>query len=112
MSKPVNAITEAGRKRWVAALRSGRYAQGRGWLRVKSGGHTSYCCLGVLDEINRRPSVSTFNLLVRDPASDVGKAQRLGIAAQSDLSEMNDGGATFKKIADHIESTPLEDLWK
>ena len=36
------------RTRWVAALRSGDYKQGWGWLRS---GSDEYCCLGVLCEL-------------------------------------------------------------
>lgn len=36
---------EAGlKRRWLVALRSGRYKQGRQWLRADG----KYCCLGVL----------------------------------------------------------------
>lgn len=37
--------------RWVAALRSGQYRQGKGRLCCEMGGGSSYCCLGVLCEI-------------------------------------------------------------
>lgn len=36
---------------WVAALRSGKYVQGKGMLRRESG---SYCCLGVLCDLHAR----------------------------------------------------------
>ena len=34
-------------KKWVAALRSGEYRQGRGWLHLHTPEDDSYCCLGV-----------------------------------------------------------------
>lgn len=46
MSKPLEMNPEI-RDRWVAALRSGNYAQGRGHLKEDAG----YCCLGVLCEL-------------------------------------------------------------
>jgi hypothetical protein len=42
------------KERWVAALRSGAYAQGVGRLKGPAGtggGKASYCCLGVLCEL-------------------------------------------------------------
>lgn len=40
------------RDRWVAALRSGTYKQGRSMLKVDAAyGETRHCCLGVLCEI-------------------------------------------------------------
>jgi hypothetical protein len=44
------------RDMWVAALRSGEFKQGRGWLRQADPKDTpdSFCCLGVLCEIFRR----------------------------------------------------------
>lgn len=39
------------KKMWVAALRSGKYQQGKGALRRVSG---EMCCLGVLCEIHRK----------------------------------------------------------
>ena len=40
---------------WIAALSSGRYAQGHKQLRCNSNGRTVFCCLGVLCEINHIP---------------------------------------------------------
>lgn len=37
---------------WVAALRSGKYKQGRGYLRREIRGEMEYCCLGVLCDIS------------------------------------------------------------
>lgn len=43
------------RKKWVAALRSGEFKQGRGQLLlVKTSGEKLHCCLGVLCELHRR----------------------------------------------------------
>lgn len=40
------------RARWVAALRSGRYARGTGLLKITyTDGSTYHCCLGVLCEL-------------------------------------------------------------
>lgn len=39
--------------KWIKALESGDYMQGKSWLRVVSevGGPITYCCLGVLCEV-------------------------------------------------------------
>lgn len=90
------------KQRWVEALRSGRYQQGRGYLR-KDG---KYCCLGVLcdvvdstgwdgDTFNERFSLLPYEL-----------KQRLNIsnAVEDKLTDMNDSGDyTFNEIADWIE---------
>ncbi len=41
-------------KRWSAALRSGKFKQGRGTLRLDDGKGQRWCCLGVLCELHRR----------------------------------------------------------
>lgn len=39
------------KKRWLEALRSGEYKQGRGHLRQYERGEHTYCCLGVLCDL-------------------------------------------------------------
>jgi hypothetical protein len=39
------------KERWVAALRSGEYEQGVGYLNIADDGVNRYCCLGVLCDI-------------------------------------------------------------
>lgn len=39
-------------KKWIKALRSGKYKQGKSWLKqYNSKGQEQYCCLGVLCEL-------------------------------------------------------------
>src|SRR3954462_15269222 len=41
--------------RWLARLRSGKYKQGRGFLKVvRKDGEIGYCCLGLLCDIHRK----------------------------------------------------------
>lgn len=52
-------------KKWIAALRSGEYKQGRDALVQKTGKGLRYCCLGVLcdiskDEFNLKPDGNVF----------------------------------------------------
>lgn len=44
------------KKEWVAALRSGKYQQGRGQLRQ----HNEYCCLGVLCDIASKGGIGNW----------------------------------------------------
>lgn len=40
------------KEKWLTALRSGDYAQGKGWLcKVEEDGSKAYCCLGVLTDL-------------------------------------------------------------
>lgn len=118
------------KKKWVEALRSGKYSQGKNYLRKGD----SYCCLGVLCEVaglewERIPTQSAF--AVREFAFET---QTLGYELQeklfdntryddeydkrvnmdegpmvtidgdkNTLAAHNDAGKTFKQIADAIE---------
>jgi hypothetical protein len=95
--------------KWVAALRSGEYPQGKDFLQSNG----KFCCLGVLCEvagihgqqlsdngaavylINDQPHTSTLtrNLHLFE----------LDLASQAKLMGKNDGGHTFDSIADWIE---------
>ncbi len=101
-------------KLWVAALRSGNFAQHKGILCSLNG----YCCLGVACEIvgtpkEERGSFSTFE--GEDafaPNSVVEKFKLRSYAgdplnAGNSLASLNDSGSTFSQIADLIESDPL-----
>lgn len=46
-------LTLAEKNAWLAALRSGEFKQGSGYLKVERSYGTYYCCLGVLCEILR-----------------------------------------------------------
>lgn len=60
IKKPVTFMTTKGKlkahikRKWIEALRSGRFLQGAGYLRMRADGErTEYCCLGVLAEITK-----------------------------------------------------------
>lgn len=102
--------------RWVEALRSGRYKQGRGALRMKD---DTYCCLGVLCDLidpegwgdvgclpetpiyawSRASEELAYDYLPEDLRDEVG----LDEEDQSNLTCMNDDGTSFGEIADYIE---------
>ena len=41
------------KKAWVKALRSGKYRKGKAYLRRKGAKYDTYCCLGVLCDVNK-----------------------------------------------------------
>jgi hypothetical protein len=104
---------------WVAALRSGKYRQTKRVLADKDG----YCCLGVLCEVaiqdgmNLRvdPNYHRDDMTVKsyDGATTVppqkvwmdwaGMPEANPYVAYSSLATLNDGGKSFKFIADIIE---------
>lgn len=111
-------------KKWVAALRSGEYDQGRGYLNANS----NFCCLGVLCDLAVKEGVVAehyyrmdgitrygygpadgFNgegaLLPRGVKAWAGMSSVDGtIREESDgLAAINDMGYSFSYIADLIE---------
>jgi hypothetical protein len=110
-------------KRWIAALRSGEYKQGKGQL-IKDG---RYCCLGVLcdvvkDEMGLKidepnvylPNKNSFtSMLPYELSNEFCLEERVnGTSFQSILAGMNDGeddkpARRFKTIANYIEKNIL-----
>ena len=102
------------KKRWLEALRSGEYEQGKDVLRRND----SFCCLGVLCDIFAKEGCSKWDEPddkgVRHIENDKG-ALPLCVVLWSgikdgnpfidgySLSAWNDGGKSFKEIADIIE---------
>lgn len=91
---------------WVAALRSCRYAQGKGYLRTAE---NTFCCLGVACDLIDPNIWTEFNLhayqhgngFVYMPSDSYG----IDFEAAVHLSELNDKhGYTFHQIADWIEA--------
>lgn len=102
-------------KKWVAALRSGKYKQGYGCLR--EGGR--FCCLGVACDIfdsDEWQSANFFmdeDLILPTAVRDwLGLQDVEGTHGSGDtLTYINDSGKNFSEIADIIESEP-EGLFK
>lgn len=94
------------KNKWISALRSGAYEQGRVRLARKGGGgQVQYCCLGVLLCVSGR---FRSNWQFRDlgALSTVGALDLLddnnGLAVT--FERMNDvDGKSFDEIADYIE---------
>lgn len=108
---------------WLEALESGKYKQGKKKLYVIKGDDTKcHCCLGVAMELFH-PNAREMKLDSSYPCFSKGygvsnKVQKLlklrspeGHANDSrflSLTVMNDRGATFKEIAEHIRKNPEE----
>lgn len=78
--------------KWVAALRSGDYKQGKNQLCDGA----AYCCLGVLCEVAGIVYDATQKYILDYGTLLTGSEQRL-------LATMNDNGCPFTEIADYIE---------
>jgi hypothetical protein len=95
--------------KWIAALRSGKYEQGREYLRKDD----SYCCLGVLCDLvdpNGWVYDSEFYSFHFNSDHDVDQwlpsslPEKYGIDRESDLVDLNDTKQyDFNQIADWIE---------
>ena len=90
--------------KWVAALRSGEYRQGKRLLHDED--HNTYCCLGVLCALIGKQSADR-HMVSHKFARSIGcriynddKGQGFPLAQ---LSHMNDSGQSFAEIADYIE---------
>src|SRR4051812_403851 len=97
---------EALKTRWIEALESGQYEQGRHCLRHKN----QFCCLGVLCDLMEPEGWE-------HPFDDLGRCEHRGCNTMPDfdmassvvnfdslgrLAQMNDEGSSFVEIADHI----------
>ena len=103
--------------KWVAALRSGEYKQGRSWLYTTlSDGTHEYCCLGVaacvLDIPKQYMDRTTLTGVdhpnvtkdITDALNTTCTEYPREMSFQSMLMGMNDGGKDgFPEIADYIE---------
>lgn len=97
----------------VAALRSGKYKQGRGLLRSLN---NEYCCLGVAEDlrgVDWTPGNDcyalgdTYNMLTREGRLFYGFTDNAGNFTGGVLWHLNDNEAkTFAEIADIIDSEP------
>lgn len=118
-------------QKWVNALRSGKYEQGKSYLRAKNGNKEQFCCLGVACEIFREeiggswkpngggtmafvPSNTRIfhgqmiDAVLPHPVMQWFKLRLYdGMFGRTSLAELNDQeNYTFNQIADVIESEP------
>ena len=101
------------KKRWIKALRSGKYEQGKGALRrpaLRGNRAAEFCCLGVLCEVLELPRVYTG---YKNPETkrihyvglDPELLDKVGLTGkqQALLMHLNDAeGKTFQEIAAYI----------
>lgn len=88
--------------KWVRALRSGRYVQGRSYLYLQY----SHCCLGVLGRVH---GLSDDDLRGCTMPSEMtpesrNKFPKLGGKVLGELATLNDTGVPFEMIAGLIDS--------
>lgn len=105
---------KANLRRWVKALRSGQYEQGKSYMRTEN----KYCCLGVAMDLaiangvvctpdwgktaNVPPAVNKWFGL---DDYDLNREVELPSGAVNSPANLNDGGTSFNEIADAIERT-------
>lgn len=105
-------------KKWVKALRSGEYSQGRQVLvTVDEKGNEHFCCLGVLCNIATESGYGEWQgTTFVDEITDSYKVLPTGVVAWAGMADnagklgsgkyltfMNDQGFTFEEIANIIE---------
>lgn len=93
------------KEKWIKALRSGEYEQGRNRLRRDG----KYCCLGVLCDISGMGKWEENTYMGSESVLPYELAEKMGITQWGDLSfgitltHLNDTGRSFGDIADTIE---------
>jgi len=109
-------LPPAFKKKWTAALRSGQYQQGTGFLkRDLAQGDAEYCCLGVACEIagvklnaqHRNTLILSSSKIKQQPAFAKIPKMLIGNITQNcvveHLTSLNDSRTPFSKIADWID---------
>lgn len=104
------------KKKWVEALRSGKFKQTKKFLCTRKEDTQEYCCLGVLCEVMGIPKKKSYDNVysyefIGGTYSTRGLSQtmrhtefgRNGQRVHYALIAMNDSGKTFSEIADWIE---------
>lgn len=94
MPKTKLTLTQEIKDKWIAALTSGEYKQGQGYLRLGD----TYCCLGVLCDL--------LGWKLSKASNAVDKYKRLTALLgyeNEKLQRLNDDGDSFKQIARYIK---------
>ncbi len=103
------------RQKWLNALRSNRFKQGRGSLRQQGEKGPLHCCLGVLCEITGKGNAPYLvggygypgNMWTN--GAPIMAYAGLNETEQAVLADKNDNGVSFNEIADWIEENIKED---
>lgn len=98
------------KQKWVTALLSGKYEQGQHYL-VKD---NKYCCLGVLRDVIEPGSLKIYGISSLSPEDKSYLQKTSYLHADHDgglktpdlvkLAALNDGGSSFKQIAEYIQN--------
>lgn len=96
------------KKKWIEALRSGRYKQGQARLRSVN---DEFCCLGVLLDVLGEGKWEESNygkyyeINLQDHVLDLVVREKVGLKDDDHRTLMvkNDRGYSFNEIADWIE---------
>lgn len=93
--------------KWLAALRSGEYKQGKSQLYNRA--QDTYCCLGVACRISAPDKEIPMSGYILQVFADYENVPSIIVGASSKsivstLTYMNDSGKTFEEIADWIET--------
>lgn len=100
-------------RKWIRALRSGKYKQAEGVLRNN---HNAFCCLGVACDISAPGDwIMDGGYVDGHPLGDEGainsklgtkalRSLRLSTKGQSKLIRLNDDGHSFKAIAARLSA--------
>lgn len=102
--------------KWIEALRSGKYEQGKSQLRTLN---DKYCCLGILCTLRTDGEWKQWCEPDEDGLAEIGCWEfkgnsewldgsyllEIGMTSEEEsaLADMNDSGKTFAEIADYIE---------
>ena len=97
------------RQQWIEALESGKYPQGRFFLKNRG----LYCCLGVLCEVaglkgQEKEGITSYDGDSRSISTDLCHSVGLRAGQQIDLASLNDSGASFKYIAQWLRDHDRE----
>jgi hypothetical protein len=101
------------KRKWLKALRSGEYRQGRGCLRSKGKTFDTFCCLGVLLDITdpkawdrTLQSLYLWGTERAECALPESVRDEIGLDDEEEgtlITLNDDGGNGFKRIANWIE---------
>lgn len=97
-------LPKAFKNKWVKALRSGKYKQGRKLLRNSI--DNTYCCLGVAAEIAGCYRIKGGWIESKKGMRGISKVPKMlrgESTIPTQLANMNDNGKTFRQIATYID---------
>lgn len=100
-------MTKQHAMKWVNALRSGDYKQGKCFLHNFN--KNTYCCLGVLDAIFPKMNLKGESRYILKNYSIIRLNTSIGVFGETSLAALNDNlDFTFDEIADVIQAEYVE----